>query len=296
VSEEKKEFWRWKEIRQTISGLDAKIAKVISAGIDIGSIGSKCIVMLDGKIFLRGIMRTGADSPDSARRVLDFALQGSGIKAEDINYLVGTGYGRVNVPMAKKTITEISCHARGANYIWGPTVKTVLDVGGQDIKAIKIDEKGNTLSFLMNDKCAAGTGRGMEVIADLLSLPIEELGDISLTVLEDPTPVNCTCVIFAKSEALSLLRKGWTKEKVLAAYSLAMAQRMQSLLRKVGLEKDFVVTGGQSRNNGVVSRIEKLIGFKRLLPPPFEENGKDPMCAGAIGAAIYAKELFEKGK
>ena len=115
-------------------------------------------------------------------KALDWALKDTGLKTSDIKYIVGTGYGRVNVPMANKAITEIACHAKGANYIWGPSVRTVLDVGGQDIKAIRIDETGRVVSFLMNDKCAAGTGRGMEVFADLLKIPIEEIGEMSLKV------------------------------------------------------------------------------------------------------------------
>jgi predicted CoA-substrate-specific enzyme activase len=175
-------------------------------------------------------------------------------------------------------------------------VKTVLDVGGQDIKAIRTDEKGKITSFLMNDKCAAGTGRGMEVFADLLSVPIEEVGAQSLKVKEDPPPVSSTCTVFAKSEAVSLLRKGWTREMVLASYCAAMAQRMFELLHKVGVEKDFVITGGQSKNIGVVSRIEKLIGFT-CIPVP-RKNGLtlDPQLAGAIGAALFAKALHEKSQ
>jgi bzd-type benzoyl-CoA reductase Q subunit len=289
------EYWRWEEYRRTIPGVDQKPARTVSAGIDVGSVGSKAVVMADGRIFATAVMRTGSSSPDSARKVLDRALEGTGLAPEGIHYIVGTGYGRVNVPMAKKTITEISCHARGANFIWGPSVRTILDVGGQDIKAIRLDEKGNTEAFLMNDKCAAGTGRGMEVIADLLSVPIADLGELSLTVAEEPPPVNCTCVVFAKSEAVSLLRKGWTKERVLAAYCAAMAQRMHMLLKRVGVEREFAVTGGQSRNAGIVARIERLLGFPRLSDPDREKDGLDPIMAGAIGAALYARALHEKG-
>ena len=209
---------------------------------------------------------------------------------------MGTGYGRVNVPMANKAVTEIACHAKGANYIWGPTVKTILDVGGQDIKAIRCDENGRVTSFLMNDKCAAGTGRGMEVFADLLKVPVEQIGEVSLKVNEEPEPVSCTCVVFAKTEAVGLLRKGWPKEKVLAAYTRAMALRMSKLLERVGCEKEFVVTGGQSKNIGIVTRIENIIGMKRLPVPNYEENGLDPMVAGAIGAALFAKALYEKSQ
>lgn len=291
-----KEYWRWEEYRRTFPGADPKSVRTISAGIDVGSIGSKAVVMADGRIIACAVMRTGSSSPDSARMVLDRALEGTGLEPGAIHFTVGTGYGRVNVPMAKKTITEISCHAKGANFIWGPAVRTILDVGGQDIKAIRMDASGNTESFLMNDKCAAGTGRGMEVIADLLSVPIADLGELSLKVDAEPPPVNCTCVVFAKSEAVSLLRQGWTKEKVLAAYCAAMAIRMHMLLKRVVVEREFAVTGGQSRNMGVVTRIERLLGFPRLPAPAWEETGLDPMLAGAIGAALFARALHEKGK
>jgi bzd-type benzoyl-CoA reductase Q subunit len=221
-------------------------------------------------------------------------MEETGLRLDDLKYIVGTGYGRVNVPMANKAITEIACHAKGANYIWGPSVRTVLDVGGQDIKAIRCDETGRVTSFLMNDKCAAGTGRGMEVFADLLQIPIEEIGEVSLKVEEEPPPVSCTCVAFAKTEAMGLLRKGWSKEKVLAAYTHAMAIRMGNLVKRVGLEKEFVITGGQSKNIGIVTRIEKALGVKCLPMPKWRENGLDPMIAGAIGAAIFAKALYEK--
>jgi bzd-type benzoyl-CoA reductase Q subunit len=253
--------------------------------------------MINGEAYSWGITRTGSNSPESATKALEYALEGTGIKASDIKYIVGTGYGRVNVPMANKAITEIACHAKGANFIWGPSVRTVLDVGGQDIKAIRIDETGRVVSFLMNDKCAAGTGRGMEVFADLLQIPIEEIGDISLKVDKEPEPVSCTCVAFAKTEAMGLLRKGWSKEKVLAAYTLAMAVRMANLINRVGLEKELVVTGGQSKNIGIVSRIEVILGVKCLPTPKWRDEGAlDPMVAGALGAAIFAKSLYEKSQ
>jgi benzoyl-CoA reductase subunit A len=292
----KREFWRWPEEIKTLEGMDPKKAKVISCGIDVGSVGSKAMIMLDGEVYSWSIMRTGSNSPDSARKVLGAALKGTGLEEKDIHYIVGTGYGRVNIPMAKQAITEIACHGRGAVYIWGPAVKSVLDVGGQDIKAIRTDEKGKITSFLMNDKCAAGTGRGMEVFADLLSVPIEEVGEQSLKVKEDPPPVSSTCTVFAKSEAVSLLRKGWTKEMVLAAYCAAMSQRMFELLQKVGVEKEFVITGGQSKNIGVVRRIEKLIGFQCFPLPKKNGFSLDPQLAGAIGAALFAKALYEKSQ
>jgi bzd-type benzoyl-CoA reductase Q subunit len=290
------EFWRWREYNRILEGKGWTNKDVITAGVDVGSVGSKAALMINGEAYAWGVTRTGSNSPESATKVLALALQDTGLKVSDLKYVVGTGYGRVNVPMANKAITEIACHAKGANYIWGPTVRTVLDVGGQDIKAIRSDETGRVVSFLMNDKCAAGTGRGMEVFADLLKIPIEEIGDISLKVDEEPQPVSCTCVAFAKTEAIGLLRKGWSKEKVLAAYTRAMAVRMANLINRVGLEKELVVTGGQSKNIGIVSRIEVVLGVKCLPAPDWREGGLDPMVAGAFGAALFGKALYEKAQ
>ncbi len=288
------EFWRWSEYHRVLPDKKWTINDTITAGVDVGSVGSKASVMINGEAYSWAIMRTGSNSPDSANKVLDWALAGTGLKVSDLKYTVGTGYGRVNVPMANKAITEIACHGKGANYIWGPKVRTVLDVGGQDIKAIRIDETGRVLSFLMNDKCAAGTGRGMEVFADLLKIPIEQIGEISLRVDEEPPPVSCTCVAFAKTEAVGLLRKGWSKEMVLAAYTRAMAIRMANLINRVGLERELVITGGQSKNIGIVSRIENVLGVKCLQMPNWQNYGLDPMVAGAFGAALFAKALYEK--
>jgi bzd-type benzoyl-CoA reductase Q subunit len=290
------EYWRWQEYHKVFSDRKWKNNDVITAGVDVGSVGSKAAVMIDGEVYSYGVMRTGSNSPESATKVLGWALEDTGLRASDLKYIVGTGYGRVNVPMANKAITEIACHAKGANYIWGPSVRTVLDVGGQDIKAIRIDDTGRVVSFLMNDKCAAGTGRGMEVFADLLQIPIEQIGEFSLKVAEEPEAVSCTCVAFAKTEAMGLLRKGWSKEKVLAAYTRAMAVRMANLINRVGLERELVVTGGQSKNIGIVSRIEENLGVKCLPSPNWRENGLDPMVAGAIGAALLGRALYLKAQ
>jgi len=282
------EYWRWPEYRFTIPDRDWHNASVITAGVDIGSVGSKAAVLADGELYTYAVMRTGGVSEDTAIKVTGWAMEGTGLEVGKLHYVVGTGYGRVNVPFAKKSITEIACHARGANYIYGPTVRTVLDIGGQDCKAIRCDEKGKVLSFLMNDKCAAGTGRGLEVFADLISVPIQELGKVSLSVDQEPPPVSNTCVIFAKAESLSLLRQGWSKEKVAAAYHAAMADRIVDLLTRVGIEKDFVITGGVAKNIGVVQRLEKLLKIKPLEPK------MDPILAGALGAGLFAKALYEK--
>jgi bzd-type benzoyl-CoA reductase Q subunit len=291
-----KEYWRWQEYHRVRADRTWKNKDLITAGVDVGSVGSKAAIMIDGEMYAWAVTRTGSNSPDSAKKVMGMVLQDTGLQQSDIKYTVGTGYGRVNVPMANKAITEIACHAKGANYIWGPSVRTILDVGGQDIKAIHCDETGRVTSFLMNDKCAAGTGRGMEVFADLLQIPIEDIGKVSLSVEEEPQPVSCTCVAFAKTEAIGLLRKGWTREKVLAAYTRAMAMRMANLVNRVGLEKEFVITGGQSKNMGIVSRVENILGVKTLPSPNWREGEYDPMLAGATGAALLGKALYLKAQ
>ncbi|MFQ6037111.1 MAG: benzoyl-CoA reductase, bzd-type, subunit Q [Candidatus Aminicenantales bacterium] len=285
---EQKEYWRWPESRWTSPEIDWRSGDIISAGVDVGSVSSQAVVMVDGKLFCYSNMRTGSDSPESARKALDRALEGTGMRLEDIHYVVGTGYGRVNVPFAHRALTEIACHARGANFMYGPSVRTILDMGGQDCKAIHCDHRGKVTNFLMNDKCAAGTGRGMEVFADLLSVPIEDMGRLSFEVEEEPEPVSSTCVVFAKSEAVGLLRKGWPKEKVLAAYSSAMAHRVVELLERIGVEKEFAITGGIAKNEGVVKRIEQELNIQALEPT------YDTQIAGALGGALFAKALVEK--
>ena len=286
---EKKEFWRWPEQRWTSPDIDWKAGKVVTAGIDIGSVSTQAVIMVDGRLYAYASMRTGSNSPDSADRAMTWALDGTKLKTKDIQYVVGTGYGRVNVPMAQRTITEIACHALGANYIYGPSVRTILDVGGQDCKAIRCDEKGKVINFVMNDKCAAGTGRGMEVFADLLSVPIEDVGERSFQIDEEPDPVSSTCVIYAKTEALGLLREGWSTEKVIAAYCKAMANRIVELIMRLDIEREFAITGGQVKNIGVVKRVEDSLGFKAL-----KWSDIDPQIAGGIGAALFAKAIAEK--
>jgi bzd-type benzoyl-CoA reductase Q subunit len=291
MAEEKKpEFWRWTESGWKNSGLDWRKARFITVGIDVGSVSSQAVIVADGQILSYGNIRTGADSPNSARNALTFALEAVAVQEDRVDYCIGTGYGRVNVPFADRTITEIACHARGANFIYGPEVRTVLDVGGQDIKCIRCDGKGKVTSFLMNDKCAAGTGRGMEVFCDLLGVPITEVGDRSFEFKgKEPAAVSSTCVVFAKSEAIGLLRKGWTREEVLAAYCKAMADRIFSLVKRVGVKPGFAVTGGMAKNRGVMDRLMKQLGVERM------QTRWDTQIAGAAGAALFAHALCLKG-
>lgn len=281
-------FSTWAEVRWHSPDLDWRKAKVITAGVDVGSVSTQAVVMLDGQLYCYSNIHTGSESGKSATRAMEWALEETGLSLGEIHYVVGTGYGRVNVPFANRTVTEIACHAKGANFIYGSSVRTILDMGGQDCKAIRCDQEGKVMSFIMNDKCAAGTGRGMEVLAELMGLPLEEMGELSLKVEEEPAPVSSTCVVFAKSEASRLLRSGWPKEKVAAAYCSAMARRVVLLLERIGVEREFAITGGIAKNSGVVARVERQLGVKSLQPR------YDTQLAGAIGAAIFAKSLLEK--
>ncbi len=288
AAEKQQELWRWTESNWCNPDLKWQDAEFITLGIDVGSVSSQAVIAADGEIYAYGNMRTGFDSPESANKAITWAMEGTGMTLDDIHYTIGTGYGRVNVPFADRAITEIACHARGGNFMYGDTVRTILDMGGQDCKAIRCIEVGKVTNFVMNDKCAAGTGRGMEVFADLLSVPIEEVGDMSLSVEEEPEPVSSTCVVFAKSEASGLLREGWPKNKVLAAYCSAMAHRVVTLLERIDVEKDFAITGGIGKNRGIVERIEGELDLKSLT------SDYDSQIAGALGAALFGQVLEKK--
>ncbi|MFC1834735.1 benzoyl-CoA reductase, bzd-type, subunit Q [Thermodesulfobacteriota bacterium] len=290
AEENRQEFWRWEETNWMNPHINRSDANFITVGIDVGSVSSQAVIMADGEMYAYGNIRTGPDSPTSAEDALKFALVKTDLTQDDVNYCIGTGYGRVNVPFADRSVTEIACHARGANFIYGNAVRTVLDVGGQDIKAIRCDKHGKVTKFLMNDKCAAGTGRGMEVISDLLSVPIAEVGERSFDVDEEPNPVSSTCVVYAKSEATGLLRNGWKTNEVLAAYCSAMAERIYSLLERVGVEAEFAITGGMAKNVGVIGRLKEKIGLEPIKPK------WDTQLAGAIGAALFGFALCKKGK
>jgi len=291
MADEKKEYFRWVESTYVNPDINWREAEIVSAGIDVGSVSSQMVVMCDGEIYAYSNTRSGSSSPNSANNAMKLCLdETDGMTQDDIQYLVGTGYGRVNIPFADKAITEISCHGIGANFLYGPSVRTLLDMGGQDCKTLRLNEKGKCLNFLMNDKCAAGTGRGMEVIAEILQVPVTEIGDRSFDIDEEPEPVSSTCVVFAKSEATGLLKDGWSKNKVLAAYCGAMAERVVDLLARIEVEKDFAITGGIGKNKGIVKRIEKLIGVESL------EAKMDTQIAGALGAAIYARALYKRKK
>ncbi len=283
-----KHFYRWKEYSWKNPEIDWRSAKIIAAGIDVGSVSSQAAIIVDGCLYAYSNIRTGAESSESAKKALLLALKDTGLDEERIDCCVGTGYGRVNVPMAKKTVTEIACHAKGAIFIYGPNVRTVIDIGGQDIKVIRCDEKGKVKDFILNDKCAAGTGRGIEVIAELFKIPVEKLGEMSLRCKTDPEPISDTCVVYARSEAINLLKKGHPLECVLASYLKAMAIRIYSLAKKIGIEPELAITGGIAKNKGIVERIKEITGLN-IPKPRF-----DPQIAGAIGAALFAYEMCKR--
>jgi len=287
---QRREYWKWSEKVFIDNSKDWRQGDVITCGIDVGSVSTKAVILVDGNLYAYSIIRTGTDAIENARKVFLPLEDATGIKIENCNFIVGTGYGRVNIPFANKTITEIACHGKGANFVGGKNIRTILDMGGQDCKAIHIDGEGKVTNFLMNDKCAAGTGRGLELIAELLEIPIDELGPRSFDIDEEPEPVSNICVVFARTEAYSLLKKGWSKNKVLASYLRAIAERVSSLLMRIGIEPDFFITGGISKNIGIVKRIERIIGLEAV------KVDVDSQIIGALGAAIFAKNLYEKGR
>lgn len=259
---------------------------MIAAGVDVGSLTGKTVILRDSRILAWSLIPTGADSRVTAKIAMDEALEKAHLTLDDIDYTVSTGYGRVVVSFADRDVTEISCHAKGANWLF-PNARTILDMGGQDCKAIRCDDNGKVTDFVMNDKCAAGAGRAMEVMADLLQVPLTELGSRSLDIVEAELPISKTCVVFAKSEALSLLRRGKHKNDVLAGVCEALTIRAYSLLKKVGLESEFIISGGIAKNIGVVSRVEKKTGLKAQIPD-------EPQIIGALGAAAFAWESLQK--
>ena len=260
---------------------------MLTCGIDVGSLSAEAVLLSQGEIVSYSIVRTGPESAETAREALEEALKGTDIRADEIRFTVATGYGRVVVPFAQRNISEISCHAKGAHYLL-PSVRTILDMGGQDCKAIRCDERGKVTSFMMNDKCAAGTGRAMEVIAALLQVRLEEIGPLSMAFQGEPRKISNTCVVFAKSEVLSMMREGVPLEEILAALCEGVAERVKGLVRWVGLEEAFVISGGIAKNMGIVSRLEKRLEVTAHIPP-------EPQIVGAVGAALFARDLLLKG-
>ncbi|MFC1921272.1 acyl-CoA dehydratase activase [Chloroflexota bacterium] len=257
---------------------------MIVAGIDIGSSSAKAVIMEESKVISSSIIPTGPSSAETARQVMEKALT-NGLSLKDVEYIVSTGYGRVNVPFAQKNITEISCHARGIVEVF-PDVRTILDMGGQDCKAIRINEKGNVLKFLMNEKCAAGTGRYLERIAVTLSIPLDDIGSLSLQS-ETPAEISSYCTVFAEGDAITLLRQGTPVNDILAGVCESLADRTQILIKRLGLVEDFSICGGIAKNIGIVKRLERNLGVEANIAP-------EPQIIGALGAALFAHSFAAK--
>lgn len=249
-------------------------------GIDSGSTSTNAVIMNKNReIVASAVVRTGAKSGESAQKILNEILQKAGCSREDISWIVSTGYGRVSIPFADENVTEISCHGRGAHY-FNPKVRTILDIGGQDSKAIRLNEAGEVADFVMNDKCAAGTGRFLEMIARTLEIDVDELGPIALKSTED-IEITSMCSVFAESEVISLIANNKEKSDIANGVCHAIANKSYSLLKRVGMEEEFMMTGGVAKNPGVVRAVEEKIQSRLYICP-------EPEIVGAAGAALYA--------
>lgn len=268
--------------------LDWKKARVIASGVDIGAVNSKAVILLDGQPYASSQVRTLIPK-ESAFNAINAALDKAHLKLEDIHSLVAAGIGRTQVPFAHKTVSEIVCGAAGAVHIWGPSVRTVLDIGGQSCKIIHCTEKGRAIDFLWNDKCAAGIGRSMESFADLVKKEVTEIGNIALQSDEFPK-LSDFCSVYAQSEALDLLRNKVPLEQVIAAYHNAMAKRISTLVTRLGVKKDFIIIGGLARNPGIINWLENILEVSRQAPKP----EWDPILTVALGAALFADASYRR--
>jgi len=259
---------------------------VITLGVDIGSLTGKALVLEDDRIRAWELIPTGPDSVETGTEVTQKALAKAGLRLEDMQFIVSTGYGRIVIPFAHKNVSEISCHAKGAHWFF-PGARTILDMGGQDCKAIRCDEHGKVSDFVMNDKCAAGAGRSMGIVSGFVDVPLEEIGALSLQAANGGVPISSTCVVFARSEILAYLRKGVPRSEILAGACEALVSRVKGLLKRVGTAPEFVISGGIAKNVGVVTRLEKQLELKANIC--FE-----PQIVGALGAALFAREILQK--
>jgi predicted CoA-substrate-specific enzyme activase len=261
---------------------------MFAAGCDVGSLTSKAVIMKDGKIIESVIIKSKARPWESADEVMGLVLSRAGLTMKDIKSCVGTGYGRDKISFIDEAISEIACHGKGARWLV-PSVKTVIDVGGQDCKALRLDDKGNMMKFITNDKCASGTGRFLEVMAKVLNLNLDEMGEMSVRS-KQPITFASACTVWAQADVIQHLNDRVPIEDIAAGVNNAMASRMATLANNIGLEKDVCMTGGVAKNDGVVNALEKNLGIriKRI-------RREDPQIVGAIGAALFAMEKARGG-
>ncbi len=255
---------------------------MVYLGVDIGSITVKAAVLRDGSLAGTKIGFTGYNVARAWRHVTDELLAELGLDLDGVDALVSTGYGRASVEVADKAVTEITCHAAGVTFI-APHARSVIDIGGQDSKAILLDDSGKVKDFAMNDKCAAGTGRFLEVMARALQVDLEEFGDVSAAAAA-PSRISSLCTVFAESEVISLISRGETRENIIAGIHESIAARVVSMAQRIGVRPPLMMTGGVAHNSGVVRAISARLGFPVEVDPRAQ-------AAGAIGAAIIASGL-----
>jgi predicted CoA-substrate-specific enzyme activase len=290
-----KGYGKWPESWWTADGVDWKSAKEIAAGVDVGTTSAQSAVFVDGKLFGWANIRVGACFKKAAQDVIAKALGDSGLTVDKIGTIAATGFARDNAAYATKKLDEVHCHAKGARFMYGPGVTTVVDLGGQTMKAIRLYEWDRVRDMVMNDKCATGQGRNIEQVCNLLQVPITEIGAMSLDVKGDPEPVSTTCYNFARTETMGQFRPEFradamTENEVYATHMLAVAWRMLGAIGKmqpldvgeIMVYEDLGFTGGLAKNIGITKRIERELRVTALT------SEYDPMLAGAIGAALLA--------
>ncbi|MFW6081778.1 MAG: acyl-CoA dehydratase activase [Desulfosalsimonas sp.] len=255
---------------------------MITAGIDIGSITAKAALIKDGNLAGTKLHFTGYNAGKAGRAVLSELLEQAGISRSELNYVISTGYGRNSVDFADKAVTEITCHGAGAHFM-DPETRFVIDVGGQDSKVIKIDDCGRVIDFAMNDKCAAGTGRFLEVMARALEADLDEFGELSGRA-GAAAPISSICTVFAESEVISLISRGETRENIIAGIHESVASRISAMARRVGVTEPVMMTGGVARNQGAARALEKKLGVCIRVSSHAQLNG-------AIGAALIAARM-----
>ena len=254
-------------------------------GIDVGSASSKVVILKDGKdVVAAEVVQVGTGS-SGPKKAIEIAFEASGLKQEDISFTVATGYGRFSLDNADKQMSEISCHAKGI-YFLVPTARTIIDIGGQDAKAIRLDNNGGIKQFFMNDKCAAGTGRFIEVMARVLETTLDEMAGLDEQA-EETAPISSTCTVFAESEVISQLSKGTSRNNIARGVHMSVASRACGLAYRGGLEKDVVFTGGVAKNAGVVRAVSSVLKTDVIVAP-------NPQTTGALGAALFAYEAAQK--
>jgi (R)-2-hydroxyacyl-CoA dehydratese activating ATPase len=255
---------------------------IYASGVDVGSTQTKAVLVdSERRIVGRALIDTGANVVSAAQRAFDLAVEESGIPRAQVDYVIGTGYGRYKVEFGDTQVTEIVCHARGAAEMF-PGTRTVLDMGGQDTKAIRIQPGGDVVDFCMNDKCAAGTGRFLQSAAAALELDLSELGPTALRGTR-PVPISTTCTVFAESEVLSWLARGRRIDDILLGVHRSIAQRSIGLLKRVGIDEEITFTGGVTRNGAMVTVLDEMLATKLNV-------SEESHFMGALGAAIFALE------